>query len=291
MIKTMNEFFQHTSATTISEFMAKLYRVQDIMHNTMEMSVGIQAGHDLFMTLVNRSADEDTDLSLVSFKKQVQQRIVPIMERVRLCKHLAARTGAKFVQDDTVILLPAPCETALHLLDYAANIEQKRFKVFVTEQAPSDAGRQAAHFLQSKRIQHRIIGDAVVGYIMDKVDMVVAGCHGVVENGGIINNIGTYQAAVVAQALNKPFYVVAESFKFIRMDPLDQYDISDRRGLPEIVRFRSSTWGDALASHADLEASNPTVDYTPPTYITLLFTDLGVLTPSGVSDELIKLTL
>ena len=30
-------------------------------------------------------------------------------------------------------------------------------------------------------------------------------------------------------------------------------------------------------------------DYTPPSYISLLFTDLGVLTPSAVSDELIKL--
>lgn len=33
----------------------------------------------------------------------------------------------------------------------------------------------------------------------------------------------------------------------------------------------------------------PTHDYTPPSYITLLFTDLGILTPSAVSDELIKL--
>lgn len=30
-------------------------------------------------------------------------------------------------------------------------------------------------------------------------------------------------------------------------------------------------------------------DYTPPQYITLLFTDLGILTPSAVSDELLKL--
>ena len=35
--------------------------------------------------------------------------------------------------------------------------------------------------------------------------------------------------------------------------------------------------------------SHPYIDYTPPQYITLLFTDLGVLTPSAVSDELIKL--
>ena len=33
----------------------------------------------------------------------------------------------------------------------------------------------------------------------------------------------------------------------------------------------------------------PMVDFTPAEYITLLFTDLGVLTPAAVSDELIRL--
>lgn len=37
--------------------------------------------------------------------------------------------------------------------------------------------------------------------------------------------IGTYQLAVMAKALNKPFYVVAESFKFVRMFPLNQDDL------------------------------------------------------------------
>ncbi len=54
-----------------------------------------------------------------------------------------------------------------------------------------------------------------------------------------------------------------------------------------------STQVDALLKHEQLPASVkveiPTVDYTPPAYISLLFTDLGVLTPSAVSDELIKL--
>lgn len=34
---------------------------------------------------------------------------------------------------------------------------------------------------------------------------------------------------------------------------------------------------------------NPSRDYTPPAYISLLITDLGVLTPAAVSDELIQL--
>ena len=36
---------------------------------------------------------------------------------------------------------------------------------------------------------------------------------------------------------------------------------------------------------------SPLVDYTPPSLLTLLFTDLGILTPSAVSDELINLYL
>ena len=38
-----------------------------------------------------------------------------------------------------------------------------------------------------------------------------------------------------------------------------------------------------------MNLDNPTSDYTPPDFITLLFTDLGVLTTAAVSDELIKL--
>lgn len=34
---------------------------------------------------------------------------------------------------------------------------------------------------------------------------------------------------------------------------------------------------------------HPMVDYTPPQYIKLLFTDHGILTPAAVGDELIKL--
>ncbi len=36
---------------------------------------------------------------------------------------------------------------------------------------------------------------------------------------------------------------------------------------------------------------NPSRDYTPPSFISLLITDLGVLTPAAVSDELIQLYL
>ena len=54
-----------------------------------------------------------------------------------------------------------------------------------------------------------------------------------------------------------------------------------------LFQYRASK----LAGSNELTKEHPMVDYTPPAYITLLFTDLGVLTPSAVSDELIKLYL
>jgi len=38
----------------------------------------------------------------------------------------------------------------------------------------------------------------------------------------------------------------------------------------------------------EIDISKMYIDYTPPEYISELFTDIGIFTPAAVSDELIK---
>ena len=95
---------------------------------------------------------------------------------------------------------------------------------------------------------------------------------------GIVNQMGSYSVALIAKSLNKQIYVFAESFKFVREYPVCQEDLPDEYLYPP-----SRLGKDDLGS--------PLVDYTPPSLLTLLFTDLGILTPSAVSDELINLYL
>ena len=90
--------------------------------------------------------------------------------------------------------------------------------------------------------------------------------------------------AIVAAACKKPVYVASESTKFARHFPLSQADVPS----PESSKAHSAFVG-REPPPANLTAETHTRDYTPPKYITMLFTDLGVLTPSAVSDELIKL--
>lgn len=150
-----------------------------------------------------------------------------------------------------------------------ALIESKKsgvnFKVFITESNPENNGYKIEKILKSNNIECEIILDISIGYHMKDIDCVIVGADAVCENGGIINKIGTFTCALCCKNFKKPFYVMVESLKFLKLYPLDQYDI------PEI------------------EGNKLLCDYTPPEFINLLFTDIGIFTPSAVSDELIQM--
>ena len=129
--------------------------------------------------------------------------------------------------------------------------------------------------------QVTLVLDSAAAFMMERVDLVLVGAEGVVESGGIINKLGTFQIATVAKAFGKAVYVAAESYKFARLFPLNQGDLP--------VETKTVDFAQTLPDSVRVE--NPSRDYTPPHLITLLFTDLGVLTPSAVSDELIQLYL
>lgn len=57
------------------------------------------------------------------------------------------------------------------------------------------------------------------------------------DSKGLVSSVGTYQVALVAKVMQKPFYALAESYKFLRHYPLSQTDLpipasSDRPSIP-----------------------------------------------------------
>jgi translation initiation factor eIF-2B subunit alpha len=199
--------------------------------------------------------------------------------------------GGQFIHDGCTVLVHGRSRVVSGLLKYAAQ-RGKQFSVILTEGRPKNEAQFIADELISVGIPVSVILDSAVAHKMEEVDFVLFGAEGVVENGGIINIIGTYQISIVAQSMNKPVYVAAESFKFTRMFPLTQKDIPSaiQRQHSELEDKRSSSSPDNLAAtRKQVKVESPACDYTPPKFITLLFTDLGILTPSAVSDELIKL--
>jgi hypothetical protein len=87
--------------------------------------------------------------------------------------------------------------------------------------------------------------------------MVIVGAEGVVENGGIISRMGTYQIGMLAKAKGKPFYVVAESHKFVRLYPLSQYDLPIEQN---VIEFKVDEETDGVTGEGTKQADEAVED-------------------------------
>ncbi|KAK6773348.1 hypothetical protein RDI58_028586 [Solanum bulbocastanum] len=242
-------------------------------------SISLTAGCDLFMRYVTRtSALEYEDFN--SAKSRLLERAEKFGEISYKARKIIAMLSQEFIFDGCTILVHGFSRVVFEVLKTAAQ-NRKNFRVLCTEGRPDRSGLRLSNELAKLDVPVKLLIDSAVAYSMDEVDMVFVGADGVVESGGVINMMGTYQIALVAKSMNKPVYVAAESYKFARLYPLDQKDM--------VPALHPIDFGVPIPSKVEVETSAR--DYTPPQYLTLLFTDLGVLTPSVVSDELIQLYL
>uniref|UniRef100_A0A7S3P834 Translation initiation factor eIF2B subunit alpha n=1 Tax=Amphora coffeiformis TaxID=265554 RepID=A0A7S3P834_9STRA len=291
-IKTLLGVVQRSKAETIMGLQDELKRAADIMVKSFQDStaggrshIALSSGCELFLKYITR-----TFLELPDFE-ECRQAILERGERFQLIS-LAARDrisaqAADFIPNNSTVLTHGWSRVVAGILMEAA--KTKNFDLIILEGRPDAAGAKAAQFYsQDGKIPVRLVLDSAMGSVMEDVDLVLTGAEAVVENGGVVNKLGTYALACCAQASRKPFYVAAESYKFARLYPLRQSDLPDNPSEPFSFCDTTKT-PEKMELNENIEVQNPSVDFTPSKFITLLFTDLGVLTPSAVSDELIRL--
>lgn len=277
-IRTLLDVIKRSSAGTLIELSRELKAAVQLLTTQTDSSMpSVKSGCELFLRFITLAKFDM--FAIDECREKLIERGQVFLERTLSSRQRIAENSQEFIVDGSVILVHSFSRVVLSLLAYASKF--KRFQVYVTQSEPDRSGLKMRDKLEQIGIPATCILDASVAYIMEKVTFVLMGAEAVVESGGIINKIGTFNIALAAHEMNKPFYVASESFKFVRFYPLNNRD------LPDHFKFKASTI--ARLSKEQLEKEHPLVDYTPPAYITLLFTDIGTLTPSAVSDELIKL--
>ncbi|KAG6428810.1 hypothetical protein SASPL_106847 [Salvia splendens] len=278
-IRALASVIRSSQAKTMMELEIELKKASDSLKSWDTTSISLTAGCDIFMRYVTRTSALDRE-DFGSAKSRLLERAEKFGEISYKARRIIAMLSQDFIFDGCTILVHGFSRVVLEALRTAAE-NKKLFRVLCTEGRPDRSGLRVSNELAKLDVPVKLLIDSAVAYSMDEVDMVLVGADGVVESGGIINMMGTYQIALVAKAMNKPMYVAAESYKFARLYPLDQKDMAPA--------LRPIDFGVPIPSKVEVERSAR--DYTPPQYLTLLFTDLGVLTPSVVSDELIQLYL
>lgn len=261
--------------STSSELINLVKSNIETLKSSISNAISLSAGCDLFMRFVLRNTNLYSDWE--SCKKNLVENGELFVQRAKESRSKSAEFGVPFIKDDDVILVHSYSRAVYQLLIKAKTEKLIRFKVIVTESRPTGQGYTMVELLKKADIPVELIVDNAVGYVLHQVDKIMVGAEGVAESGGIINHIGSYQIGCLAKTNNKPFYVVTESHKFVRLFPLAPNDLPD--GFQQLIKADSGI--DQLNAQV--------IDFTPHEYITALITDLGVLTPSAVSEELIKM--
>ncbi|KAL2006225.1 hypothetical protein VTN00DRAFT_9879 [Thermoascus crustaceus] len=326
----------HSPSSTISETLDLLERSTAHLKKSIPNPIALSAGTDLFQRYLITTLQRPGQLGPAGDFNAIRAHLLSngrlFIKRAKESRDKIAAFGRGFVRDGSTVLTNGGSRVVGALLQKAAEENSGpsavRFRViYVLPSANSDdepEGMDTVRALRAKGVPVATIPESAVAYSLGKADMVIVGAEGVVENGGVVSRMGTYQIGLLAKAMGKPFYVVAESHKFVRLYPLGQYDLpidqrviefkteedvlaeqklsaeksngqSDRAAAESPSPEKKAEHMSALLDGAPPDKANSrtvrrdAVDFTPPHLISALITESGVLTPSAVSEELIKI--
>ncbi|KAL9118746.1 MAG: hypothetical protein Q9187_004704 [Circinaria calcarea] len=250
-IEALVLLLSHSSSTTISETLDLLATSTAHLKRSVRNPISLSAGTDLFQRYLITTLQRPSNLGLGAGGgdfKAIRQHLLSngrlFVKRAKEARRTIAEYGRRFIRDGSVVLTNGGSRVVGAILRAAAEARSNsvRFQVIYV-QSPSSVssssppsssssapastteGHPIIQTLRALQVPVAVIPDSAVAYSMGKVSLVLVGAEGVVENGGVISRLGTYQMGILAKSAGKPFYVVTESHKFVRLYPLGQYDL------------------------------------------------------------------
>ena len=310
----------NTTASTVSETLDLVSTLTAQLKRSIPNPISLSAGTDLFQQYLISNLQRPSAGGARGDFEQMRTHLIQngrlFVERAKAARDTIAGFGKHFIRDGNTVLTNGGSRVVGALLRSAAESSNGsgrgsiRFRVIyvcTSEENDTESAENIAA-LRDRDIPVATIPPTAIAYSMDMVTQCFVGAEGVVENGGIISRMGTYQMGMLAKAAGKPFYVVSESHKFVRLYPLGQQDLGIEQNVVDFQTSKSSENQKADSGSlkdegvADMDdgfskklvsvsCSSPeeAVDYTPPNLISGIITESGVLLPSAVSEELIKI--
>uniref|UniRef100_A0AAQ4RQD5 Translation initiation factor eIF2B subunit delta n=1 Tax=Gasterosteus aculeatus aculeatus TaxID=481459 RepID=A0AAQ4RQD5_GASAC len=217
-----------------------------------------------------------------------------INEKIVLAAKAIAKYSIEKISDGDVILFPPNCSfnvtisTSIssslvnHILCEAFE-KKRKFRVIVVDSRPRLEGREALRRLVQKGISCTYVLISAVSYILPEVSKVFLGAHALLANGYVMSRVGTSQIALVAKAFNVPVLVCCETYKFCERVQTDSF-VSNELDDPDdlIVTRKGKTQLEHWQKVPSLGLLNLVYDVTPPDFVDLVITDLGMIPCTSV---------
>ncbi|KEF55332.1 uncharacterized protein A1O9_08082 [Exophiala aquamarina CBS 119918] len=295
-IESLISLLATTPLTTISETLALLSTHTAKLLAAQRNPIPLSAGTELFQRYLVSSFQQRPSTLANSDFSTLRHNIITnsslFVKRANEARVKIAHLALRFVREESTIVTYGYSRVVQTLLTHAAE-SGRYFNVIYVLPPSGDTSStlsKSIAALNALSIPTSTIPIHALNFALASLPasqappQFVTGAAAVLENGSIITQFGTHQVALVARSLSLPFYVAAESYKFVRSFPLGcgQADLAKMGVKQDVLQF--STTGSGKAPSVD-----DMVEITPPDLISALFTETGIMTPDAVSEELIKL--
>ncbi|XP_051730915.1 translation initiation factor eIF-2B subunit delta isoform X2 [Ctenopharyngodon idella] len=205
-----------------------------------------------------------------------------VNEKIVLASEAISKYAIEKISDGDVILVYGCSSLVNHILCKAFEKERK-FRVIVVDSRPRLEGREALRRLVKKGIRCTYVLISALSYILPEVSKVFLGAHALLANGYVMSRVGTSQIALVAKAYNVPVLVCCETYKFCERVQTDSF-VSNELDDPDdlIVTRNGKTHLENWQTVKSLGLLNLVYDVTPPDFVDLVITDLGMIPCTSV---------
>lgn len=151
----------------------------------------------------------------------------------------------------------------------------RRFRIHVTESRPNNDGVDTAKRLAEIGVPVRLSIDSAIPDLLAGCQIMLSGAEAILFDGSAICKIGTYMAALTAQQVAVPLYVLADTMKF---------DVSSKWGIDHPLDKLQHSDFQNLNSHSEIRVVGHLFDRTPGDLIRAVVSELGVLSPAACID-------
>ncbi|MGC9048819.1 MAG: translation initiation factor eIF-2B [Patescibacteria group bacterium] len=157
----------------------------------------------------------------------------------------------------------------------AAKKSNKNFHVFNTETRPLFQGRITSRKLLKAKIKTTMVTDSSAGFLISQysgkelmMNKIILGADAILENGSVINKIGSYGIAAAAQHERTSVYIAASLLKFY---PKSWIKIEERSA--------KEIWSNAPKK---LKIINFAFDLVPAKWINGIICEAGIIRPENI---------
>ncbi|KAL7282179.1 hypothetical protein ACG7TL_003648 [Trametes sanguinea] len=244
----------------------------------------------------------DPDLPEQDAKDALCRKIDTYMrERILIADQVIQETASSKIKDGDVILTYARSSVVEKVL-LDAHASGRDFSVIVVDSRPMLEGRciassgsavlttipgkRLAAVLSEAGIQCTYLLLPALGSVISEVSTVLVGAHSIHTNGAVYSRAGTALVAMMAKRHSVPVVVCCETYKFSETIQLDSFSKNELAPVGDLFSSFPNTKPReslTLENQPNLEILNPLYDLTPPTCITAVVTEVGVIPPNSIS--------